>query len=112
MNGDLLILRIALVTELAGGALLGVGIFTPMAGMLLVGVTASLVFVSWPHEYPLYLLFAAVAIALTGGTGILGVGLGLTVAVTIEGGRQLARQRTAPGGSAVSALVLSDQENP
>jgi uncharacterized membrane protein YphA (DoxX/SURF4 family) len=112
MNRDLLILRIALVTELAGGALLGLGIFSPLAGTLLVGVTASLVFVSWPHEYPLYLLFAAVAIALSGGTGILGVGLGLAVAVTIEGGCQVARQRTATGGSLVSALAPSDQENP
>jgi hypothetical protein len=80
--------------------------------MLLVGVTASLVFVSWPHEYPLYLLFAAVAIALTGGTGILGVALGLGAARTVEGVRQLIRQRTAAGGSVVSAALLSDQENP
>jgi hypothetical protein len=112
MSGDLLILRIALATELAGGALLGMGMFTPVAGMLLVGVTAGLVFVSWPHEYPLYLLFAAVAVALSGGTGVLGVGLGLCAAVSVEGVRQLARQRAAPGGAVVSAMALSDQENP
>jgi hypothetical protein len=68
MNGDLLI---------------------QIAGVLLVTGTASLVVVSWPHEYPLYLLFAAVAIALTGGTGVLGVGIGIGVAVAIRGMRQL-----------------------
>jgi hypothetical protein len=81
MNGDLLI---------------------QMAGVLMVTGTASLVLVSWPHEYPLYLLFAAVAIALTGGTGILGVGVGvgLGVAVAVRGVRQL------------SAVPLTDRENP
>lgn len=83
-----------------------------LAGMLLVGGTASLVIVSWPHEYPLYLLFGAVALALTGGSGLLGVALGLAGAVTIEGLRQLVTQRAAPGGTVVSAAVLSDQEIP
>jgi uncharacterized membrane protein YphA (DoxX/SURF4 family) len=85
MNDERPILRIALVMELAAAILLGVGLFTPPAGVLLVTVTATLVFVSWPHEYPLYVLFAAVAIALAGGTGTLGVGLGLAGAVTLEG---------------------------
>jgi hypothetical protein len=95
MNGERLILRIALATELASGMLLGAGLFTPPAGVLLVTVTATLVFVSWPHEYPLYLLFVAVAIALTGGTGTLGVGLGLAGAASLEGLRQFSGQRAA-----------------
>jgi hypothetical protein len=101
MNDERLLLRIALATELGAAILLGVGLFTPPAGVLLVAVAATLVFVSWPHEYPLYLLFAAVAMALTGGTGALGVGLGLAGAVTLEGVRQLTRQR-----------AMSEQENP
>jgi hypothetical protein len=108
MNGERLILRIALATELGAGILLGVGLFTPPVGVLLVMVTATLVSVSWPHEYPLYLLFVAVAIALTGGTGTLGVGLGLAGAATLEGVRQLARQRGAPA----PAVAMSEQEHP
>jgi uncharacterized membrane protein YphA (DoxX/SURF4 family) len=108
MNGERLILRIALATELGAGILLGLGLFTPPAGVLLVTVTATLVFVSWPHEYPLYLLFVAVAIALIGGTGALGVGLGLACAVTFEGARKLARQRGAPA----SPVALPEQEHP
>jgi hypothetical protein len=50
-------------------------------------VAATLVFVSWPHEAPLYVLFASVAIALSGGTGVLGVILGLAGAVAFEGVR-------------------------
>jgi hypothetical protein len=91
-----LILRITLAAELAAAILLGAGLFTPPAGVLLVTVAATLVFVSWPHEYPLYLLFVAVAIALTGGTGTLGLGVGLTAAVSLEGLRQFGGQRTAP----------------
>jgi len=113
MNGDLPILRIALATELSGTILLAVGRFTPIAGVLLVAVTATLVFVAWPHEYPLYLLFVAVAIALTGGAGTLGVGLGLAGAVTLEGLRQLNGQRAAPArGSVGSAISLAEQESP
>jgi hypothetical protein len=112
MNDERLILRIALATELGAGILLGLGLFTPPAGVLLVTVTATLVFVSWPHEYPLYLLFVAVAIALIGGTGTLGVGLGLAGAVMLEGVRQLTRQRGAEGGSVASAVATAEQENP
>jgi uncharacterized membrane protein YphA (DoxX/SURF4 family) len=82
--------------ELGGGILLGLGLFTPLAGLLVVAVTANLVFVSWPHEFPLYLLFAAVAIALTGPGGYLIAGLGLASAVMMEGMRQLNRLRAAP----------------
>jgi uncharacterized membrane protein YphA (DoxX/SURF4 family) len=108
MNDERLILRIALATELGAGILLGLGLFTPPAGVLLVTVTATLVFVSWPHEYPLYLLFVAVAIALIGGTGILGVGLGLVGAATLEGVRQLTRQREDPA----QAVAMSEHEHP
>src|SRR3978361_365238 len=111
MNDERLILRIALAMELGAGLLLGVGLFTPPVGVLLVTVTATLVFVSWPHEYPLYLLFVAVAIALSGGTGALGVGLGLAGAVTLEGVRQLTRQRAAEGGSVGAAVAMPEQEN-
>jgi uncharacterized membrane protein YphA (DoxX/SURF4 family) len=91
--------------ELAAGVLLAFGLLMPLAGLLLVAVTANLAFVSWPHEYPLYLLFAAVAIALAGpgdyaldhtllggsaaGTGTLDVAAGLAGALAIEGRRQL-----------------------
>jgi hypothetical protein len=112
VNDERLILRIALATALGAGILLGVGLFTPPAGVLLVMVTATLVFVSWPHEYPLYLLFAAVAIALIGGTGTLGVGLGLVGAVTLEGLRQLNGQRAATDGSAGPAVAMPEQEHP
>jgi uncharacterized membrane protein YphA (DoxX/SURF4 family) len=96
MNAERLILRIALATEVGAGILLAVGLFTPPAGVLLVMVTATLVFVSWPHEYPLYLLFVAVAIALSGGTEALDVGFGLGGAVTLEVARKLTRQRGDP----------------
>jgi hypothetical protein len=108
MNDQRRILRIALATELGAAILLGVGLFTPPAGVLLVTVTATLVFVSWPHEYPLYLLFAAVAIALTGGTGTLGVGLGLAGALTLEGLRQFGAQRAALGGSTGPAVAMPE----
>jgi uncharacterized membrane protein YphA (DoxX/SURF4 family) len=101
MNDETLILRIALAMACGAGILLAAGRFTPPAGVLLVTLTATLVFVSWPHEYPLYLLFAAVAIALAGGAGTLGVALGLAGAVMLEGVRQATRQR-----------ALSEQENP
>jgi hypothetical protein len=106
MNTEGLILRITLATELGAGILLGAGLLTPPAGVLLVTVAVTLVFVSWPHEYPLYLLFAAVAIALTGGTGTLGVGLGLAAAVPLEGLRQFSGQRAAP--AAVRGLGRGD----
>jgi hypothetical protein len=112
MNDERLILRIALATAVGAGILLGVGLFTPPAGVLLVMVTATLVFVSWPHEYPLYLLFAAVAMALIGGTGTLGVGLGLAGAATLEGLRQLNAQRAARDGSVGPAAAMSEQEHP
>lgn len=102
MNGERLTLRIALATELGAAILLGLGLFTPPAGVLLVTVTATLVFVSWPHEYPLYLLFLAVGMALIGGTGTLGLGLGLAGAVMFEGARKLIRQRGAPASPVVS----------
>jgi hypothetical protein len=108
VNDERLILRIALVTVLGGAILLAAGRFGPMAGVLLVTVTATLVFVSWPHEYPLYLLFAAVAMALAGGTPSLGVGAALAGAVTFEGLRQLRMQRSPSRGS---ALAMSEQEN-
>jgi uncharacterized membrane protein YphA (DoxX/SURF4 family) len=82
--------------ELGGGILLGLGLFTPLAGLLAVAVTANLVFVSWPHEFPLYVLSAAVAIALAGPGGYLIVGLGLAGAATMEGMRRLNRYRGAP----------------
>jgi putative oxidoreductase len=136
MNGVLLILRLALAlylvagataklsgrsrreaavgpelaagaVELGAGALLALGLFMPLAGLLLVAVTANLAFVSWPHEYPLYMLFAAVAIALAGpggysldqallgssvgGPGSLGVAAALAGAVAMEGRRRLHR---------------------
>jgi uncharacterized membrane protein YphA (DoxX/SURF4 family) len=97
VNTERLILRIALATELGAGVLLGMGLFTPPAGVFLVTITATLVVVSWPHEYPLYLLFVAVAISLSGGTGTLGVGFGLAGAVSLEGLRQLSGQRAATG---------------
>jgi hypothetical protein len=112
MNDERLILRIALAAELGGGILLAAGRFGPMAGVLLVMVTATLVFVSWPHEYPLYMLFAAVAIALTGGTGTLGVGIGLAGAATLEGLRHFNRLRAASGGSVSPAVAMYEQENP
>ncbi|MEA2232176.1 MAG: putative oxidoreductase [Solirubrobacteraceae bacterium] len=141
MNGVLLILRLALalcliaggttklsgylrrqasaepvlalgIIELGAGVLVGLGLFTPLAGLLLVAATANLAFVAWPHEYPLYLLFAAVAVALAGsggysldhavlgssadGSGSLGVAVGLAGAVMMEGRRQLRRYRAAP----------------
>jgi uncharacterized membrane protein YphA (DoxX/SURF4 family) len=115
MNDERLILRIALAAELGGGVLLAAGRFAPMAGVLLVLVSATLVLVSWPHEYPLYLLFAAVAMALSGGTGALGVGVGLAGAMTLEGARQFNRQRAPSGGSPGSAAcagAMAEQETP
>jgi putative oxidoreductase len=98
--------------ELAVAILVALGLFTPLAGLLLVAVTASVAFVSWPHEYPLYMLFAAVAIALTGpgdysldhavlgssarGCGTYAVAVGLAGAVIVEGLRQLHRHRAVP----------------
>jgi putative oxidoreductase len=109
--------------ELAAAILVGLGLFTPLSGLLLVGVTASLAFVSWPHEYPLYMLFAAVAIALggpgdysldhavrgssAGAPGTQAVALGLAGAAIVEGLRQLQRQRAAFR----AGLVTSDQEH-
>jgi putative oxidoreductase len=97
--------------ELACGILAGLGLFTPLSALLLVVVTANLAFVSWPHEYPLYMLFAAVAIALAGpgdysldhavrassagAPGTQAVAVGLAGAAIVEGLRQLQRQRAA-----------------
>jgi hypothetical protein len=108
VTGALLIWRIALATEVCGGLLLGAGFFTPLAGVTVVGAAATLVFVAWPHELPLYLLFAAVAVALTGGTGAAGVGAGLAGAVSFEAARQVARQRTASG----APEAVTEHENP
>ncbi|MEA2130787.1 MAG: hypothetical protein QOJ85_3678 [Solirubrobacteraceae bacterium] len=96
------------VVELSAGVLLGLGLFTPLVAPLLVAVTANLAFASWPHEYPLYLVFAAVAIALAGtgtysldeallagsaaGPGSLGVAGGLAGAIAMEGRRKLLRE--------------------
>jgi uncharacterized membrane protein YphA (DoxX/SURF4 family) len=93
--------------ELGAGLLLALGLFMPVVAPLLVAATANLAFVSWPHEYPLYLLFAAVAIALAGAgvysldeamlggsagaPGSLGVAGGLAGAIAMEGRRQLLR---------------------
>ena len=102
VNNDMLILRIALATELGAAVLLGTGMFTPIAGVILVAVTATLVFVAWPHEYPLYLLFAAVATALAGGTGVLALGLGLGAAAAFEGARPagvLAAKKASEAGA-------------
>jgi uncharacterized membrane protein YphA (DoxX/SURF4 family) len=112
MHDERLILRTALATELVAGAMLAAGLFTPPAGVLLVTIAATLVLVSWPHEYPLYVLFAAVAIALTGGAGILGVGLGVAGAAMIEALRQCTAQRAVAGGSPGSAGRMAQQENP
>jgi uncharacterized membrane protein YphA (DoxX/SURF4 family) len=94
--------------ELGAGVLLGLGLFMPLVATLLVAVTANLAFTSWPHEYPLYLVFAAVAIALAGAgvyslddallagsagaPGSLGVVGGLAGAVAMEGRRKLLRE--------------------
>jgi putative oxidoreductase len=109
--------------ELAGGVLAALGLFTPLSGLLLVGVTASLAFVSWPHEYPLYMLFAAVAIALAGpgdysldhavrassagAPGTQAVAVGLAGAAIVEGLRQLQRQRAAFR----AGVATSDQDH-
>jgi putative oxidoreductase len=109
--------------ELAGAILAGLGLFTPLSGLLLVVVTASLAFVSWPHEYPLYMLFAAVAIALAGpgdysldqavrgssagAPGTQAVAVGLAGAAIVEGLRQLQRQRAAFR----AGVATSDQEH-
>jgi hypothetical protein len=94
--------------EFGAGVLLGLGLLTPLVAPLLVAVTANLAFASWPHEYPLYLVFAAVAIALAGtgayslddallagsaaAPGTLGVAGGLAGAIAMEGRRKLLRQ--------------------
>jgi hypothetical protein len=108
MNSATLLQRIALATEAGGGLLLALERFTPAVGVLLVAITATLVFVSWPHEFPLYLLFGAVAIALAGGTAPLGVAIGVGAAVTLEALRQLGRLRAAQG----PAAAMSELENP
>jgi membrane-bound ClpP family serine protease len=107
-----LILQITLAAQIAAAILLAAGLFTPAAGVLLVTLTASFVFVSWPHEYPLYLLFAAVAIAVSGGTGAVGVGLGLAGAVTLEALRQFNAQRMTAGGAMGAVVAIAEQENP
>jgi uncharacterized RDD family membrane protein YckC len=108
VTGGPLIWRLTVATQLGGGALLGAGLFTPLTGVIVVGAAATLVFVTWPHELSLYLLFAAVAIALTGGTSAVGVGAGLAAAVSIEAVRQVGRQRAGAG----SATPVAEQENP
>lgn len=98
--------------ELGAGILLGLGLFMPLAGMLVVAVAANLVLVNWPNEYPLYLLFVAIAIALASpgaysldsllsldgigaGWASHGVAAGLAAAAATDAARRLNRQRTA-----------------
>jgi putative oxidoreductase len=109
--------------ELAAAMFAGLGLFTPLSALLLVVVTASLAFVSWPHEYPLYMLFAAVVIALAGpgdysldhavrgssagAPGTQAIAVGLAGAAIVEGLRQLQRQRAAFR----AGVATSDQDH-